>query len=95
MSYSKIPFDTKDFVISSARGVSLECLWDCSREAASASDADESEPNKFYACFGSRVAPLPPAEVQNVFLLAASTPATEVFTVNLLLSFKALARASS
>jgi hypothetical protein len=94
MNYSKIPFDTEDFGISWAREVSLECLRGCSTGIVSLSYADESEPNKFNACFGAQVAPLLPAKVQNIFLPTALAP-TVVFATNFLRGFKALARASS
>jgi hypothetical protein len=39
--------------------------------------------------------PLPPVVVHNIFLPGALAPAAEVFAVNFLLGFKALARESS
>jgi hypothetical protein len=91
MNYSKIPFNTEDFSISWAWEVSLERLHGRSIGIVSPLDADELESNKFNARFRARVALLPPAEVQNVFLPSASTPAVEVFVANFLLGFKALA----
>jgi hypothetical protein len=95
MDYSNIPFDKEDFRIFRAREVSLECLRDRSTGIVSPLDVDESEPNKFNTHFGAQVVPLPPLEVQNILLPAASEPAAKVFVANFLVGFKALPRVSS
>jgi hypothetical protein len=68
------------------------------------SDTDELESNKFSARLGAWVVPLPATEVEDTFLPAASTPATQAFLArlspedlapNFALPFKGLARASS
>jgi hypothetical protein len=102
--YSKIPFAANDFGTSSERGVSRERFGGRSGGAVSSSDANELESNKFNAHFGARVAPLLAVEVEDIFLLAASTPVIEAFSAGLsledlvakfMLCFKGLARASS
>jgi hypothetical protein len=80
---SKVPFATNDFGTSSEREVSRECFRGCSGGSVSSSDANEPESNKFSACFGAQVVALPAKEVEDIFLPAASTPATDAFSARL------------
>jgi hypothetical protein len=104
MNHSKLPFITEGFRIPLGRKDFLGCLRGGSGEALSSPEADESKSNKFSACIEAWVTPLLPAEVEDFFLPAISTLATEAFstrlsledfTTNLLLRFRGLARASS
>jgi hypothetical protein len=93
MNYLKIPFTEEDFGISCRTEDSLGHFRGRSRRAASASDANQSESNKFSTHFGARVAPLPPAKAEDAFWPVGLS--TEDFAANFVLRFKGLARASS
>jgi hypothetical protein len=104
VNHSKLTFVTEGFRASVGQGNFLAHLRGVSQRGVSSLDADEPEPNKSNARVGARAAPLPPAEVEYVFLpsiLMSTTIAfsamlnPEDFATKFLLHFTGLARVSS